>query len=146
MQIKILLLAALTSISITTHADTLKPFTTDGCSMFPDGNLIDDSKWVKCCIRHDLAYWKGGAESDRIKADDELQQCVEALGDKTISSVMRLGVKIGGAPVYPTWYRWGYGWPYSRGYKSLSKEELQQVNNRLKELRELINTTIESNE
>mgnify|MGYP006979921965 CR=1 FL=1 len=29
----------------------------------------------------------------------------------------------------PTPFRWGYGWPYPRGYKVLSESERQQVEN-----------------
>ncbi len=114
--------------------------------MFPDGNIFDNAKWVKCCIQHDLSYWKGGTKAEREKADNDLQMCVADVGEKGISAVMHFGVKIGGAPVYPTWYRWGYGWPYSRGYKPLSEKEVDQVNKRLIELRELINETIKPKE
>lgn len=84
----------------------------------------------------------GGTQNEREKADDNLQQCVESLGEKELSTIMRLGVKVGGAPVFPTWYRWGYGWPYSRGYKKLSEDERNQVNTRLLELRALIDETL----
>ena len=124
-------------------ADELKPFITDGCSLFPDGSLVDDTKWLNCCIEHDLAYWKGGSQKDRDAADKELQRCVERVGEKGISSLMHAGVKIGGAPVYPTWYRWGYGWPYARGYKKLTPEERRMVKHRLEELRNQINRAIE---
>jgi hypothetical protein len=40
-------------------------------------------------------------------------------------------VRIGGAPHFPTWYRWGYGWPVGRGYKELSQEELVMVEAKL---------------
>ena len=29
------------------------PFTTDGCSMWPDDG------WAQCCVEHDFAYWCG---------------------------------------------------------------------------------------
>ena len=95
----------------------LKPFTTDGCSSFPDGNIEQQSLWVNCCIRHDLAYWKGGSSEQRLKADNELKTCVSRVGEPEIASIMLAGVRVGGSPFFPTAYRWGYGWPYLRGYK-----------------------------
>jgi hypothetical protein len=113
-------------------AAELKPFTTDGCSVFPDGTPEQQSLWVNCCIRHDLAYWKGGTYKERETADLALQQCVEKMGQPEIAQIMLTGVRMGGSPFFPTWYRWGYGWPFLRGYKALSAEEKGQVKARLK--------------
>jgi hypothetical protein len=113
-------------------AAELKPFTTDGCSVFPDGTPEQQSLWVNCCIRHDLAYWKGGTYKERETADLALQQCVEKMGQPEIAQIMLTGVRVGGSPFFPTWYRWGYGWPYLRGYKALSDGEKGQVKARLK--------------
>ena len=101
----------------------LKPFTTDGCSAFPDGTLDQQSLWIECCIRHDLAYWKGGTYSERLEADQALEKCVAQVGEPEIAQLMLAGVRVGGSPYFPTTYRWGYGWPYPRGYKALSKDE-----------------------
>jgi hypothetical protein len=46
---------------------------------------------------------------------------------------MYLGVRSGGHPVFPTWYRWGYGWTYGRGYKPLTGEEQKRVSKKLEE-------------
>jgi len=119
-------------------AEGIKPFTTDGCSVFPDGDDQNSSKWMSCCIKHDYAYWKGGVKSEREKADVELKKCVAELGEKNIASIMHLGVRLGGEPFYPTWYRWGYGWSYARGYHPLTEQERLQVQSRLIELRSLI--------
>lgn len=40
---------------------------------------------------------------------------------------MLAGVRVGGTPYLPTMFRWGYGWPYPRGYKALTDEERQQI-------------------
>jgi hypothetical protein len=40
---------------------------------------------------------------------------------------MSVGVFVGGTPFLPTPFRWGYGWPYPRGYGALSSEEEAQV-------------------
>ena len=111
--------------------DELKPFTTDGCSSFPDGNVAQQSLWVNCCIRHDLAYWKGGTYEERLQADNNLESCVAAVGEPEVALIMLAGVRVGGSPYFPTSYRWGYGWPYPRGYKSLSPEEKLKVNQKL---------------
>ena len=55
-------------------AGDLKPFTTDGCSSFPDGTLNHKTLWLKCCTAHDKAYWKGGTYQERIIADQALKQ------------------------------------------------------------------------
>ena len=125
-------------------AEQLKPFTTDGCSMFPDGTFENNTKWVDCCVRHDFAYWKGGSFSDRQKADEDLEQCVKALGEKEISQLMFSGVRVGGSPFYPTPYRWGYGWSFLRGYRELSQQEEEQVRAQLLARQNLISDFLKS--
>ena len=90
----------------------LRVFQSDGCSSFPDGTLNKKTLWRDCCVNHDLAYWLGGSYRARMQADSELQQCVKALGQPTLATVMLAGVRAGGSPFWPTSYRWGYGWPY----------------------------------
>ena len=116
-------LIALYSLSFVAMGTELNPFTTDGCSAFPDGRLDQQSLWIECCIRHDLAYWKGGTYSERLEADQALEKCVAQVGEPEIAQLMLAGVRVGGSPYFPTTYRWGYGWPYPRGYKALSKDE-----------------------
>ena len=105
----------------------IKPFTTDGCSFFPDGTFEVSVKWKHCCIAHDFAYWKGGTYIEREHADDDLQRCVSNLGEENISALMWLGVRIGGSPNFSTSYRWGYGWPESRGFQPLSPTDKEKV-------------------
>jgi hypothetical protein len=118
---------ALTSIAMLISCasrSTIKPFTTDGCSLFPDRSLISNKDWCNCCLAHDLAYWRGGSADDRLKADKTLQACViSTTGNKALAELMLVGVRTGGGPYYFTSYRWGYGWPYGREYKALSAEE-----------------------
>ncbi|MCK4840331.1 MAG: hypothetical protein KAT04_00445 [Methylococcales bacterium] len=123
--------------SITFGAE-LKPLTTDGCSVFPDGTIEHQSLWAHCCIRHDIAYWQGGTYDERLKADQSLEQCVSEVGEPEIAQLMLTGVRAGGSPYFPSSYRWGYGWPYSRGYKALTKEEKTKVIKNLKSLEILI--------
>jgi hypothetical protein len=63
----------------------------------------------------------------KIIADQESHQCVDNLGEPSIARLMLLGVRIGGSPYFPSSFRWGYGWPFPRGYQHLSMREKQQV-------------------
>ncbi len=109
------------------NAEPLKPFTTDGCSDFPDGTSDHRDLWLKCCIAHDRKYWAGGTYEERLQADMELRTCVESVGEPAIADLMLAGVRVGGSPYWPTRFRWGYGWPYTHGYRALTKEELGRV-------------------
>jgi hypothetical protein len=92
----------------------LEPFTSDGCSLFPDADSQRHQNWCPCCIEHDYAYWQGGPESARLQADQALEKCIlQSTGDSALASMIYTGTRVGGSPSFPTWYRWGYGWPYS---------------------------------
>ena len=104
-------------------AKELKPFTSDGCSSFPDGTLAQKKLWLKCCIAHDFAYWQGGTYQQRKQADLELKQCVASVGQKQVALLMLAGVRVGGSPFFPTPFRWGYGWDYPKLYGKLTKNE-----------------------
>lgn len=131
----------------------LSEFVTDGCSggmsslwsyiaaEYPDfaeahGGL---PPWEACCVEHDRAYHKGGADpaaeasyDARLAADLALQQCVAATADDRdevletvyglsaeqiravyarIASSMFLAVRLGGGPCTGLPWRWGYGYP-----------------------------------
>ena len=90
------------------EAEPVHEFTSDGCSMFPDGN------WVECCVEHDKAYWCGGSFSDREQADRELGHCVAEKQNDALGFLMYMGVRAGGVSIAPTPFRWGHGWPYAR--------------------------------
>jgi len=107
--------------------EDLSPFSSDGCSGFPDGTLAQKTLWLNCCTAHDLSYWQGGSYQQRLEADQELKNCVAQTGQAEIAKLMLAGVRVGGTPLFPTSFRWGYGWGYPRGYKILSDEELQLV-------------------
>ena len=111
----------------------IRAFSSDGCSLFPDGTLSDRNLWCDCCFSHDLAYWQGGSEALRLAADEGLRDCVlKRSGDATLAKAMYFGVRAGGHPAVPAWYRWGYGWDYGRGYQSLTDDEKAQVKRQLK--------------
>ena len=111
----------------TAELQPLQPFLSDGCSGFPDGTPWQKDLWLDCCTAHDLAYWKGGTLAERVAADEALEACVAAVGEPGIARLMLTGVRVGGTPYLPTRFRWGYGWPFPRGYRALSEAELQQI-------------------
>jgi hypothetical protein len=122
---------AMTVLLLATSCATsqpLQPFTTDGCSLFPDRSLISKSDWCSCCLAHDLSYWQGGTEAERLNADQALRSCVRhTSGDEKLADLMFVGVRAGGGPYFFTPYRWGYGWPFGRSYAPLSSSEQAQV-------------------
>ena len=109
------------------EAEQLQPFTSDGCSSFPDGTFEQNKLWLSCCTAHDYDYWKGGSYDDRLASDKALKACVAGVGEPEIALLMLAGVRVGGTPFFPTTFRWGYGWSYPRFYGSLTEEELQKV-------------------
>jgi hypothetical protein len=125
-------IVALFAYSTPAGTADLKDFISDGCSLFPDGTISYRAEWCECCLRHDIAYWRGGTEEERKQADATLKDCaLERTGDKVLAETMYLGVRAGGHPVFPGWYLWAYGWPYGRGYKSLNDEEQESVRTKL---------------
>jgi hypothetical protein len=110
----------------------LKEFASDGCSLFPDRNLILEQDWCGCCLEHDIAYWKGGTEAQRLSADTALRACVvEKTGDDVLATTVFSGVRFGGSPYFYNWYRWGYGWSFERKYDPLTPEEEGDVQRKL---------------
>lgn len=106
----------------------INDFWSDGCTLFPDGNLKDRTLWCDCCFNHDIAYWRGGSEDERKEADKTLRACVlSRTGNAALAETMYEGVRVGGSPAFPAWYRWGYGWKYGRGYMPLTAEEQKQA-------------------
>ena len=96
-----------------------RPVTTDRCSRWPDRLFGVD--YGGCCEKHDEPYGRGGPAPERLEADIELLGCVARkfrwtwLG-RLVGIAMFVGVSIGGCPWWPTRFRWGYGWPWPRGY------------------------------
>ena len=121
-----IVLAALILLSPTacvTH-EGLRPFSTDGCSLFPDRCPFGKADWCSCCLVHDLAYWRGGSADERRAADRALRACVlKSTGSSALATLMYAGVRVGGSPYVYTPFRWGFGWPYGRPYGPLSASE-----------------------
>ncbi len=143
--INLFLILSLGMVIPVLSADELKPFSSDGCSSFPDGTFEQKKLWLACCEAHDEAYWLGGSYEQRVAADQALKKCVVKTGEKTIAKIMLAGVRVGGSPYWPTEFRWGYGWSKARGYQEPTEDEKkvaeqlmekyrqQQLNLRLKE-------------
>ncbi len=127
-----LLAIVLLTIGCQNDPNTLKDFTSDGCSLFPDRSLINNKDWCDCCLEHDIAYWQGGTKEQRLEADLRLRDCVlTKTGDSILAEAMYQGVRFGGSPYFYTWYRWGYGWSYERKYQALTIEEQRLVSDKL---------------
>lgn len=88
----------------------------DGCTLAPDLNFRH------CCDVHDEAYWRGGTEEDRERADRAFRQCIHDAGHPILDQVYYIGVRIGGVPWLPTHWRWGFGWPYSKGHRGYAPQ------------------------
>lgn len=67
------MLDVLAVLGCSTKTGALQPFASDCCSMFPDRAPIGNADWCTCCLDHDIAYWKGGTEQDRLAADQALE-------------------------------------------------------------------------
>lgn len=130
------LLTAITLLSFSAQyvmAGGLDDFSSDGCSQFPDGTFTQANLWCDCCITHDIAYWQGGSRKQKKQADKDLKACVlSRTNNLLLADTMYYGVTFGGSPVFPTWYRWGYGWRYGRGFQSLNDYEKERVETKLK--------------
>lgn len=131
----------------------INPFTTDGCSFYPDGNPNGNQvdEWKHCCVIHDLAYWMGGLEHYKIAADQALKECVNKTPASGAGfgqpSLIYLGVLVGGAPSWgpiknPAGFRWGYGWPNNVRYLPLNHEDLASVKAELEKFRALLDRQV----
>lgn len=117
--------------------NSLHDFTSDGCSMSPDGSVVlFKTEFVPCCVQHDVAYWQGGTDAEKLAADKNLRTCIaEKSKSKFIANVYYRGVRMGGGASLPTGFYWGYGWehrrhyaPLSEGQKQMAQEKLARVN------------------
>jgi hypothetical protein len=129
----LLLLASLILLAGCETEREISDFTSDGCSLFPDRSLISEDDWCDCCLEHDIAYWMGGTEEERLAADIALRECVfEKTGNSELAELMFDGVRVGGSPYFYNWYRWGYGWDYGRKYQPLTPDERAMAEKKLR--------------
>ena len=54
--------------------------------------------------------------AERLEADDVFGACVAEASSPVLGRIARLGVRVGGVPWMPFWFRWGYGWPWPARY------------------------------
>lgn len=138
-----LLVAGVLLVIRLSQTNELKPFTTDGCSMWIDGTFERPNLWRHCCVAHDLDYWKGGSEAERKASDVRIQACVKTAQGAGMADYMYTNVRWGGSPYWMNHYRWGYGWDYfdglwPRGYKIPTPEEQQQIDKAMPAARQMI--------
>ncbi|MDA7921225.1 phospholipase [Verrucomicrobiales bacterium] len=108
----------------TTEVAQLVPFQSDGCTSFPDGPKEDPKRWCFACDHHDFTYWQGGSFADRLAADKKLKAEISETGHPIAAAVAFAGIRVGGSPLLPTPWRWGYGWKqFPRTYGTLTEEE-----------------------
>lgn len=124
-------LAATLALGACASPRVLRDFTTDSCSLFPDGADQGPQCWADCCVVHDGAYWRGGTAQERRQADQALRECVARAGHPKTATLMYDGVRLNGMPLWPTWFRWGYGWGYGRGYEPLTDAEQREAAEKL---------------
>jgi hypothetical protein len=72
----------LNKISYLFEDDRICAKESDGCTNFPDGNILRGSgdEWRHCCVDHDCCYDRGGDENDRLRCDEKLRSCVNKTG------------------------------------------------------------------
>nr|BDT27679.1 FAD-binding oxidoreductase [Bacteriovorax sp. HI3] len=105
----------------------LKPFETDGCTMFADGTYSKPGLWKHCCTEHDLRYWFGGSENDMDQADLRLRSCVEKAAGPKWGYVIYTGVRAGHHSPIKNKYQWNWGWEVAREKKPLTPAEVGYV-------------------
>lgn len=115
--------ALLSSCCSNRHPPELAPFHSDGCTAFPDSDRDTRVSWADCCLEHDIAYWVGGSRHDRLHADRRLRACLEKYPTPLPAAVVERTVRITGWPYWPTPFRWGFGWPFPRGYREIDVDQ-----------------------
>lgn len=98
----------------TEHGKELPPiaFYHDGCTAFPDH--LPGHNFYDACLNHDIAYWLGGTEEERKRANTQLIADIRTTGPlgPVLAPIMYVAVQYGGN----NWFshqigsEWGYGW------------------------------------
>ncbi len=87
-------------------------FVYDGCTLFPERMMGHD--FSTACLRHDVAYWLGGSDADKVRADAVFRDALSTSGPLgfVFAPLMHTAVRIFG----DTWIaklcnaNWGFGW------------------------------------
>lgn len=112
----------------------LKPFETDGCTMFMDGTYSQPGLWKHCCSEHDLRYWFGGSQADMDASDLRLRSCVQKVAGDNWAFVIYSGIRAGHHSPIKNKYQWNWGWTLSREKRPLTPAEIDYVKTELKSL------------
>jgi hypothetical protein len=132
-------LLAFTSLSVEAQSPSqLKPFETDGCTMFLDGTKEKPELWKHCCTYHDLRYWYGGTLKDQDQSDLKLKQCVEKVAGTKWANLIYTGVRAGHYSPIKNKYAWAWGWNPKRDKDPLSSADLIYVKQELLKLKDVI--------
>ncbi|WP_413578006.1 helicase [Bdellovibrio sp. HCB290] len=116
------------------YREGILPFTSDGCSMSPNGPRDNPYAFLECCVQHDYAYWQGGTLAQKEQADLSFNACITEHSNETVGNIYYRAVSLGGGPQFNTPFRWGYGWNRHRGYKQLTSQELYSVEAKSKQI------------
>ena len=117
---------------------TLKPFETDGCTMFLDGTKEKPDLWKHCCTYHDLRYWYGGTLKDQDQSDLKLKHCVEKVAGTKWANLIYTGVRAGHYSPIKNKYAWAWGWNPKRDKEPLTPTDLLYVKQELLKLKDVI--------
>ncbi|WP_413560586.1 hypothetical protein [Bdellovibrio sp. HCB209] len=131
----LLILTSCQTFQDSLNLEKIQPFTSDGCSMSPNGPRAKPNGFLECCVNHDLAYWQGGTLEQKQTADLALQACITENSNEKIGKVFYEAVSLGGGPQFNTSFRWGYGWPKRRTYEALNHTERKSVEQELQNIR-----------
>jgi hypothetical protein len=116
------------------QTNSLKPFFTDGCTLFVDGPPGKPELWRHCCVEHDVRYWFGGSEKDLDKTDMKLKSCVNKVAGPVWAEVIYQGVRLGHKSPIKNKTHWSWGWMIERENKALNPFEALYVIDELKRL------------
>lgn len=113
----------------------LKPFYTDGCTMFVDQNNDNSKNWRHCCVNHDLRYWFGGESKDKDISDLDLKACVTEAANEKLANLMYKAIRLGNLSPIKHKTHWGWGWytkmkknaPLTDDQKNIVKVELKKL-------------------
>lgn len=128
---RIALLLLLSFASTQALAVELRPFTTDGCTLAPDGTPRRPQLFRQCCVAHDLRFWGGGTKAERDRADLELRACISDIAGPLVGEAYYAGVRAGQyvLPYHNPLKRWGNAWYERDGYRQLSAIEIDELIN-----------------
>ena len=114
--------------------NSLKPFFTDGCTLFVDGPPNKPGLWRDCCILHDMRYWYGGNQSNMNQADLNLKSCVNSVAGSKWAELLYLGVRTGHHSPIRNKTHWSWGWLTPRALSELTVSENEYVKTEIERL------------